>query len=112
MYPAMIDEPKTIARLAPEIDVLRDRQMRNEREFLKDYRDAQPFRVSGRIDRDRLSVEEERAGIGSIGAEQHLHQRRFPRAVFPEKHVDFAWMQPKIDVGQRANAWEALADLA
>ena len=99
-------------RLAAEKDVLRDVEIGDEREFLEDHGNAEFLRVRGRGDRDLLALVEELAGVGLVGAAQHLHQARLAGAVLAEQHVDFAGVERKGHVVQRLDAGKLLADAA
>ena len=91
------------AALAAEPDVLGDRQLRHQREFLVD--DAQPTQPDseGLPDRKRLAVEQDAAAIGRHGATEHLDERRFAGAVFPDERVDFAGRELELDLVERTD---------
>ena len=100
------------ARRAAEIDVVRDVEMGNQREFLEDHRDAEPTRVGRRSDDGWTALKENLAGIGGDRAAEHLHQRRLAGAVLAEQHMRLARPDRERDVAQRAHAGIALADAA
>ena len=100
--PLAVDETRhAAAKLASEKDVLRDVEIGNEGEFLEDDRDAEPARIGRRRDLDGPAVVQQFAGVGAVGAAQHLHQGRFSGAVLAEQHVHFAGAIVERDVVQR-----------
>ena len=69
-------------RFAAEVDVLGDRQIRRQRQFLVDDGDAVRFRRQRPVDMDRLAVDEDfRPGVRDVGPGQDFHQRRLSGAV-------------------------------
>ena len=71
-------------RFAPEKNILRNRQVVDKVELL---RDALNPRLPGP---QRTTEETDRAGIWAVDAEQALDKRRFSRAVLPDEPEDFA----------------------
>src|SRR5262245_13703713 len=77
-----IDAPgQAPTELAPEEDVLRDVQIRHEREFLEDDRDAESPGIDWRPNADRNALEQELTAIGVIRSVQRLDQGRLPGSV-------------------------------
>ncbi|MHC2533916.1 hypothetical protein ACVJMY_003485 [Bradyrhizobium diazoefficiens] len=86
--------------------------MGDQRELLEDHGNAELLCIRGRADRDLLALVVELAGIGAVGAAQHLHQARLAGAVLPQQHMDFAGEDGKGHVIQRLDAGKLLADAA
>ena len=108
--PAVDDQPGD-ARLAAEEDVVGDRQLGNEVEFLMDDGDAGGLGLarrwrSGPARPSMLIV----AFIVGVDAGEDFHQRRLAGAVLAHQRVDFAGPQVEADVGKRGDAAEILAD--
>lgn len=75
MHPRMVDESgQPLPRFAPEKDVLGKVQERDEGEFLENHRDAQPTRVGRALNFHGLTRIQQRSGIGTISAVEHLDQ--------------------------------------
>ncbi len=103
--PALIDEHSEGTRLASDVDVLRDRQVRHQVELLMDDADVPaPVRVQ------RLPVEPEMAGVRCERAGEQLHQRRLAGAVLADQRQDLVVPQLQVHVAERLHAGEALAD--
>ena len=107
---APVHDAETRFRQATEKDVLRDRQMRRLHELLIDHGDAELDHAERRRVRDFGAVDANFAAAGRLRAGQHLHQRRFAGAVFPDQSVHFTGANVEIDVLQRHDAWERLGD--
>ena len=100
------------ARFAAEKDVLRDVEVRDEGELLKDDGDAQPARVGRRVQPYRRAVEDDLPFVRMVRAAEHAHQRRLAGAVLSEQEVHLARMNRERDAVERANAGKALGDAA
>src|SRR3569833_1355027 len=76
--------------LVAQEDVLRDRQVRHQRELLVDDHDADVLAVADAAELRDLAVEDDLAVIaaGRVDAGQDLHQRRLPGAVLAADGVD------------------------
>src|SRR5690606_8390460 len=79
--PAIDGAGNAPGKLPAQKDVLGDVEIGDEGEVLEDDGDAEPARIRGRGDLDRLPSVQEGACLRTVGAEQHLHQRRFAGAV-------------------------------
>jgi hypothetical protein len=99
-------------RLAPEQQVLGDRQPGHERQLLVHHRDAGPLRVRRASQALQLAVDPHLAAVGAVGvhAGEHLEQRRLARAVLAAEAEDLAGAGGEIRPGERAHAAEALLD--
>ena len=87
-------------RFASEKDILRNRQIADEVELLRNP-------LYSRLSRPQRTAEEtDRTGIGAVDAEQTLHQRRFSRAVLPDKSEDFARRNRQRNARQNARSAE------
>jgi len=108
--PAIDDAPAR--RFAAQQDVLFDRQMRRERQFLIDHRDAAIARVLGTARRVRLAVKTHRPGVWKVRAGQNLHQRALAGAVLADERVRLAGLHVEVDARQRDDRSEPFGDLA
>jgi hypothetical protein len=103
------------ARLAPEVDVLRDREGVDQREFLMDDAHAELLREVRRellemARRAGLVDDLERAGARRRRAAQDLHQRRLAGAVLADERVADARLERERDRVERRDAAVALRD--
>ncbi len=92
------------ARRRCDRDIVRDREVRQKRQFLKDRGDAGRIGGGGRKKADFLSVEPHGAGIRLHDTRDDLDQGRFARAVLAEHRVDLAPRTGEIDVLERGDA--------
>ena len=91
-------------------DVLGHRQLVEEREVLEHHPEAEISRLDGRGDGHRAPFPADLAGARLDDAVEDLHQRRLAGTVLPEKRVDLARLDRKIDpvIGEKVAI--ALAD--
>ncbi len=108
--PCLVDLPEGQARLASDPDVLPDREVAHQREFLVDDADAEILRRFRRGQGHFLTVEQDAAAIGVIDTGQAFHQRRLARAVFAHQGMDLAGVKVEIDRLQRVDTGKALVD--
>ena len=106
-HPAAVEEAES-DRLAPEQEVLRDREVRRQRELLVDHADPQPLGIGHVADLDAATVHFHRAGVGPDHAAQDVDQRRFPGTVLPEQPVDLPRAEREIHPVERGDAAEPL----
>ena len=98
------------ARLAADEDVLGDRHIGREGEFLIDRRDAEALSRMRRRKRDLLAGKRDRAFIRLLSARQDFQKARLAGSIFAEKRVNLAWSDFEIHIVERQNAGEAFAD--
>jgi hypothetical protein len=110
--PALVEEQPGPARLAPDEDVLRDREVGHQVELLVDDADPELLGVLGTVDGHPLPVEEELALVGRVDAGQQLHQRGLAGAVLADQRQHLAAAQVEVHVLERLDAGEALGDPA
>ena len=108
----IVQEERTLARLAVEKDVLRHGKRRHQAEFLKDHGDASALGIVGAGDGHRPGFDGNRAGILQVNAGQDLHQRRFASAVAAHQRMHLATPQGEIDFSEDRNGAEGLLDIA
>ena len=80
--------------------------------MLVHHADAGGQRIGRAGDPHRLALDEDLAGVGRIGAEQHVHQRRLAGAVLAQQPEDLARRHAEIDGLVRLDGAEALGDAA
>ena len=93
-------------------DILGDRGILAERDFLMDEAYAKPLRGGWRCDGDVLAFETNGAFVGLHNAGDDIHQRGLARAVLAAQRVNFAALQREIDPGQRFDGAEGFRDVA
>ena len=54
--------------------------------------------VTGPVEVNRLSIDEDFSFIGLVKAVEHVHQRRFTRSIFAKKCVNVAFFNCQVDV--------------
>ena len=102
-------KPHLPGRLRDE-DVVRDREVGNERELLKDADDSLPHRFGRRGEADFLACKVHRARIGPDDAGGDLDERALPRTVLAQHGVDGVAAAREVDVLQRVHAAIVLGD--
>ena len=100
------------ARLAAEHDVLPHREVVGEHEVLEHHADAGVDGVGRRLEAALLTVHDDRALVGTVGAVQRLHQRRLAGPVLADDGVDRARPHREVDAVVGDHAGEALDDVA
>ena len=90
-------------RLAPEKDVLRDIEIRNDRQLLMDHGDAIAQGVPRRSEMDFLAVDEETTGVRLIHSAQDVHERRLAGAIVADDCVDRPRLDRQVDAPQRSD---------
>ena len=85
--------PQRPVRSSAERDVLRDRQLAEQRGLLIDRRDAERLRGRGREPRERLAIERDLTGVRLHRAGEDLDERRLAGAVLADERVDLAGAQ-------------------
>ena len=87
-----VDEAAAAALLVAEEDVLRDREVGDQRELLVDDHDPDVLAVADAAEVDGLAVVDDLAVVaaGRVDARQHLHQRGLAGAVLTADRVDLA----------------------
>jgi hypothetical protein len=102
-------EPRE-AGLVAEVDVLGEREVRDEFQLLADDAQTLVERVADRGQPHRLTVEAEFARIGLEVAVEDADQRRLAGAVVADEAEDLARVDRDRDAAQRLDPAEALAD--
>ena len=103
-------DPPEAARLAADVDVLGDREVRAEVHFLVDGADAPALRLVRAREEHAPPVELDRAAVDLVRPGQHLEQGRLAGAVLPEQRVHFAGEEAEVDTVERLHARERLLD--
>jgi hypothetical protein len=99
-------------RLVAQEDVLRDGELRDERQLLVDDHDARVFAGPDVLELLDLVLINDVAGVAAVGvhAGEDLHQGGLSGPVFPADRVDLAGLHPEADIGQGFNTREFLGD--
>ena len=100
---APVDESEP-ARGIADRDVVGDRQVGDERQFLENADDSRPIGRGGGIERDLRAVKHDPSRVGPDDAGQDLDQRGLACAVFAEDRVDPACRDGEIGLLQGAHA--------
>jgi len=108
-----VDESAALGHLPAEEEVLRDGQIRNEREFLMNDRDSLVLGILDGPELDFLTIEDDRALVVAVGVDtgQDLHQGRLACAVLPANCVDLTCTDIKVDVLEHLHPGEVLVDV-
>ena len=104
-----VDAPAAAQRLRADEDVLRDRQVGEERGLLEDDGDAGCVRLRGRVEDDLDAVQQHAAAVGPVHAGEDLDERGLAGAVLADERVRLAAAQLDPAVLERAHRAEALA---
>src|SRR5207249_1783446 len=96
--------------LAPERDVVRDREVREQRELLVDDADPELARAPRASHLDPLALELDLPLARLVVAGEDLQQRRLAGAVLAQQPVDLAALDGEVDAVQGQRAREALRD--
>src|SRR5690606_30083819 len=100
--------------LVAEKDVLSNRQEGHQGQFLVDDDDARAFAVGNAVEGSRLALEDHLSLEVALRmhAAQDLHERRLSGAVLANEGVDFAALDPEIDVVESLHSRKALGNAA
>jgi hypothetical protein len=109
--PAPVDDPEA-GRLVAEEDVLGDRQIGDQGQFLVDDDDSEALAVGDVPELAGPALIGDAARVGSVGidAAQNLHQRRFPGTVLANEGEDLGGLDGEVDVVEGLHAGEGLGD--
>ena len=111
LAPALpVNRPPGAARLQRQRDVLRHRQVGEERGLLVDRRDAQGAGGGGVDVRHVPARDAERSRVCPLGAGDDLDERRLARPVLPDERVDLAGPDVEGHPLQGADGAERLGD--
>ena len=98
-------------QLIAEEQVLLDRELRHQREFLKHGAHAELACMVHRVNYGRLAAQMDRSARRPVKAGDDLDQRRLARAVLAEQHVHFARAHVEIDAIERERAGKLLREI-
>ena len=99
-----VDVDAAAGDLAVDEDVLGDRHVREQVQFLEHDADAVAAGIVGAVEMDRLAVHQNLPLGQLLDARDNLHHRGLARAVFAHQHVDRAHAQVEIHPFQCAGA--------
>ncbi len=99
-------------RRMKDAGVLRDRQVRAERQLLEDAADAELLRQRHRVAGLQRSADENFAAVRRERAGKHVHQRRLAGAVVADEPHAFARIDGEIHAVERVDGAEMLFDAA
>jgi len=102
--------PVDEARQVAEHHVFRHAQVQRQRRFLVDEGDASRQGVVRIAETRGLASQLDGSAIRQVIAGDDLHQSRLPCPVFADQCVNFASANVEIDVGERLDSAESLAD--
>ena len=104
-------EPERPRRIERQRDILRDRKIGEESRLLINAGDAELMRGTRSEMLDDFTGDFDGSRIGPMRPRDDFDQRRFARAIFPEKGVHFAGLQRKRDASQRADGEKGFCDV-
>ena len=98
--------------LVAQEDVLRDGELRDQREFLVDDHDAGVLAGPDVLELLDLGLVDDVAGVGAerVHAREDLHQGGLAGAVLSADGVDLSGLHPQVHIGQCFNAGKFLGD--
>ena len=96
--------------LAPEKEILRDRQVGGEQDLLVNENDALAFRIDRPRERDRLAVQMKIAFRGREMAREDAHQGRLAGAVLPDDRMHLTGLQVERNPAQDLDGPEGFGD--
>src|ERR1700730_10921089 len=94
-----------------EPDIVLDRKVGTQAQFLRDDGDAEFLSVTGRGDIRRRAADQYSSPVRPIYAGQNLDQRTLTGAVLSTDAADFAWPDVERYIVERGNRTEALRDV-
>ena len=107
--PTPVDEAPPAGRVG-DADVVRDREVREERELLEDANDALPHGLGRRGEPNLLPREQDCAGVGLDDAGGDLDERALTRSVLAQYGVDRAAPTREIHILERPDPAVVLGD--
>ena len=112
LHHRLLKPEEEVPDLAAEVHVLDDVEVVAQREILVHDLDPELGRVLRAVDRDRLAVEEDLAGVVAVDAGDALDERRLAGAVVADERHDLAGPHLEVDIGQRLHGAERLREVA
>ena len=109
-HAAPADQAERADRRAADEDVLRDRQGRDQAQFLVDGHDAEALGIVGVGRLELGAVEDDASAGGRLHARQYLQERRLAGAVLAEQAEDLAAAHVERYVVERRHAGKLLGD--
>jgi ABC-type uncharacterized transport system ATPase subunit len=100
----VVDLVEAVGELLRGEDVLGDREIAEQVQFLEHHADAVAHCIPRRRERDLVAVEQYAAGGRLFDAGDDLHQRRLSGSVLADQHVDGAFAHLEIGVLDRNGA--------
>jgi hypothetical protein len=107
----VVNIPSKTQRFPTDEDILSHREMGHEVQFLVDDADAGSLGLLSIVENNRFPLVIQGALIGTINPAENLHQRGFPRTVFPHEGMNFAPPQLKVYPIKRQNPGEPFGDI-
>ena len=107
-----VDHPRRAHRLAPEIDILADVEVRNEIQLLMDRADAVRLRGVGILEVHRLTVEQDLAFVRLVNPGQEFDEGRFSGAILANQHVNLTSKEREGHLVERDDAGKPLRHIA
>src|ERR1700722_404967 len=98
--------------LATEPDVIEDRQMRREAEFLSDQRQSQALGDVGRAYILRGAINCDSPAVRAVNPHQNLHESAFARAIFAAQRPHFTLCKSERNAAQGLDCAEGFCDAA
>ena len=105
-----VEKAAAAARLAPEKDILENRQRIAQLQLLGDAGDAAAEGIGGAGEADRLAIDQDLAAIGVVDATQDLHQGALTGAIFADHRQDLAPPGADGHIVESDHSAEPLAD--
>ena len=106
-----VDLPAGLGRLTAHEDVLRNREVFQLIQLLKDDADTAFALFFNAARHDLLALVDNLALVVGVDTGKHLHNGRLACAVLTEQNVNFARLCVKTNMIQCQNAWELHCDI-
>ena len=110
LHRLLVESPRAVQQLAAQEQVRDDVEVVAEREILVDGRDPVLVGGGGAADVRALAVDRDRARVRGLDPGDRLDQRRLAGAVVADQGDDLAGVDLEVDVDERLDTAEALAD--
>jgi hypothetical protein len=106
-----IDLAEATRRLPAHEDVLRYREVREQRRFLVDHGDASCLRFGGGLEIHRLALHQEGSRVALVEPSDDLDQRGLAGAVLSYQGVDRVWIERQASRAQRDDLTECFRNV-